>query len=293
MSTHSKTPFFGFEHPQENYFRLPNGWFDIRAWVRACLEAIGREACRLDGLLKWLEYLIKHSWGCLNFLPIRLTTEEFKDGHRRAKRDGTRGTRMDLGTGLSSCTLVRVIQHLLDLGLIEREVDDSDGARVKPWYLPRLRPTGDESSITAYETLDTFTGFDYPDSSRFPVPFVWTNLTREVHSAVRILTSEYLMRHTFGWRDPVRWLTSLEITSGRQKSDGTTCDHGIQYPRDTVVSACESMVKHGLLVWRPAERDNLRLVTGGNGEVLVDIPVRTRSPSMTARSNREEGTYGC
>ena len=256
MSTHSETSFLGFEHPQKNYFRLPNNWFDLWAWVRTHLTVIGRKPSRLDGSLKWLEYLIKHSWGYLNFdVPVRLTKDEFKDGRRRATRDGTRGARMDLGTGLSSRTLVKVPKLLLDLGLIERRIDDSDKARVKHWYLPCLRPTGDEPSITTYETLDTFTGFDYPDSNYFPVPFVWTNLTREIHSAVEILTVEYLMRHTFGWRDPVRWLTPTEIASGRQRSDGTTYDHGIHYPRETVSPACESMVQRGLLVWRTTGRD--------------------------------------
>jgi len=257
MSTHNDIPFLGFEYPQENYFRLPNDWFDTWAWVRAHLKARGRKTCRLDGLLKWMEYLIKHSWGYLNFhFPIRLTTDEFKNGRRHATRDGTRGDRMDLGTGLSSRTLVGVPQLLLNLGLIEREVDDSDKARIKHWYVPRLHPpANEESSVTSCETLDTFGGFAYPDSNYFPVPFVWTDLTREIHSAVQILTVEYLMRHTFGWRDPVRWLTPVEIANGHRKSDGTTYDYGIQYPRDTVASACESMAKHGLLVWRPAERD--------------------------------------
>ncbi|MBN1954995.1 MAG: hypothetical protein JW900_08095 [Anaerolineae bacterium] len=250
------SPFLGFEQPRKNYFRLPNNWFELWAWIRARMEALGLRTNQLGALIKWVEYLLKHSWGYLNFdVPVRLTNDEFQDGRRRATQDGTRGSRMDLGTGLSSRTLVKVPALLLDLGLIERQVDDSDKARVKHWYLPRLHPDRGESQPVFYETLDTFTGFDFPDSDWFPVPFAWTNLTRPIGSAVEILSCEYLMRHTFGWRDPVRWLTATEISSGRQRRDGTTYDAGIYYSRDVVVAACKKLVERKLLVWRPAERE--------------------------------------
>lgn len=249
MSTQKSETFEGFEQPKNNYYRLPNSWFDLCAWMNA-----QRNASRMDGTIKWLEYLIKHSWGYLNFdTPVRLTTDEFANGRRRATKDRSRGGRMDLGTGLSSRALIEIPKRLLDLGLIERRKDDSDKARVKYHYLPRVRE--EEAPPTARQTLDTFEGFDVPHSNYFPVPFEWTNLIRDISSGVAILSGEYLMRHTFGWRDPVRWLTPTEIATGRQKQDGSTYDQGIHYPRGTVASACDLMVEEGLFVWRPARRD--------------------------------------
>ncbi len=241
--------FSGFAQPRDNYYRLPNAWFDIWAWVRDRLNT-----SRLDGPIKWLEFLIKHSWGYLNFnTPVKLTTDEFADGRRRATRDGSRGSRMDRGTGLSSRTLVSVPRRLLDLGIIERYVDDADSARVRLWYLPRLRPDHHPAD-SDFQSLTTFGGFSSLDSNYFPIPFVWTDLCHDISSGVAILAAEYLMRHTFGWRDPVRWLTPTEIATGRQRLDATTYDDGIRYPRDTVAAACDYLVDVGILVWRPAER---------------------------------------
>ena len=103
--------------------------------------------------------------------------------------------------------------------------------------------------------LSGFAGFDRPNTNYFPVPFEWTNLTREIGSAVAILCVEYLMRHTFGWQDEIRWLTPAEIASGRRKRDGSTYDNGIQYSRDAVASACETLVGQGILVRRSVRRD--------------------------------------
>lgn len=250
MSAYQTNRFPGFEQPTRNYYRLPNTWFDLWAWVKE-----QRNASRLDGPIRWLEYLIKHSWGYLNFdNPVRLTKDEFADGRRSATTDGSRGGRIDGGTGLSSRALVTIPQRLLDLGLIERREDDKDKARIQYYYLPRVRRS-EAAPPTPSHSPDTFAGFDEPHSNYFPVPFVWTDLTRDINSGVAILAGEYLMRHTFGWRDRVRWLTPTEIASGRQRRDGSTYDDGIHYPRSTTASACDRMVEEGLFVWRPAQRD--------------------------------------
>ncbi len=249
-SENSQLKFEGFEQPRQNYYRLPNSIFDTWLWYRET-----RNSSRIDGPIKWLEYLIKHSWGYLRFdQPIRLTKDEFQLGRRKSTSDGSRGGRMDRGTGLSSRALVTIPRRLLDSGLIERHQDDSDQARVKIFYLPRVRRP-EVDPLTPSHSPDTFPGFDEPRSNYFPVPFVWTDLTRDINSGVAILSGEYLMRHTFGWRDRVRWLTPTEIASGRQRQDGSTYDEGIHYPRSTTASACDRMVDEGLFVWRPAQRD--------------------------------------
>jgi hypothetical protein len=256
MGEHSPGTFIGFEYPRANYYRLPNDWFEVWAWVRTQLETRDHKPTRLDGFVKWLEYLIKHSWGYLNFkVPVRLTVDEFQSGRRRSTDDGSRGDRIDLGTGMSTRTLVQVPQLLLDLGLIERLVEDRDKARVKHYYIPHLRALAEEACAPCSTSLEAFAGFDLPEANYFPVPFEWTNLTQSIHSAVEILAAEYLMRHTFGWRDPVRWLTPAELASVRRRLNLTCYDDGIGYPRDTVAAACEVLVQRGLLVWRSCRRD--------------------------------------
>ena len=211
---------------------------------------------RSDGPLKLLEYLIKYTWGYLNFdEPVRLTFDEITCGRRRASSNGGRGDRMDHGTGLSSASIKKNIDRLLDLGLIQKIEGDSDKARVRCWYAPGITADRNPDADLGQIDLSCFEGFDRPSTNYFPVPFEWTNLTREISSAVAILCVEYLMRHTFGWQDEIRWLTPSEIASGRRKRDGSTYDNGIQYSRDAVASACETLVQQGILVRRSVRRD--------------------------------------
>jgi len=266
--------FAGFLPPQANYYRLPNQWFDIWAQVRKLLEAQGTRLSRSDGLLKLLEYLIKYTWGYLNFEePVRLTFDEFTCGRRRASSGGGRGKRMDQGTGLSSASIKKNIDRLLALGLIQKIEDNGDKARIRCWYAPRIASERNPETEPGQIDLSCFAGFDRPNTNYFPVPFEWTNLSRQIGSAVAILCVEYLMRHTFGWQDEIRWLTPTEIASGRRKRDGTIYDDGIQYSRDAVASACEWLVGQGILVSRGVRRDAgresreyaLRMREMGNG----------------------------
>jgi hypothetical protein len=255
----TSTPFAGFARPTANYYRLPNTWFDLWHHVRGASADGSAPVPRINGLLLTMEFIIKWSWGHLNFdRPVRITYDEFQRGRRRATRPGQRGTAVDLGTGLSPTAVRHAIETLVGLGLVSLAVDDSDRARVKHWYLPRLEEPEDmeEGDLTA-ETDHGFTGFQLPEASYFPVPHEWTNLSRTLKSAAAILTVEYLMRHTFGWRDAARWLTPIEIATGRRYREDLAkrYDEGIHYSRPVVARACDDLVDRGILVWRPARVD--------------------------------------
>ena len=236
-----RKPFDGFEPPVDNFYRLPNSWFDLWGRVR---EATGRD--RIVSLLKSAEYLAKHTWGYQHFdQPLRLSLDEFE--HGRCRRDRSR---LDTGTGVAHRHVLQSVKTLEDLGLVETLRDDADAARKLRYYTLRIaRPAPDAPP----ETAGAFMGFDNPRRNYFEVPMLWSELWRTLRSAVEILTVEYFFRHTWGWQGDVgsKWMTVDEVANGRQyRTKPERYDGGIGFPVDNVRRACERGVELGLLVWR-------------------------------------------
>jgi hypothetical protein len=65
MSLPIKFP--GFYEPKENYYRLPNIWFEIANRLR---NAFGE---RFASALKLLEYVLRHTWGYMRFNDVQIT----------------------------------------------------------------------------------------------------------------------------------------------------------------------------------------------------------------------------
>jgi len=236
-----RTPFDGFEPPVNNFYRLPNSWFDLWARVR---EATGRD--RIVSLLKSAEYLAKHTWGYQRFdQPLRLSLDEFERG--RCRRDRSR---LDAGTGLAHRHVLQAVKTLEDLGLVETLRDDADAARKLRYYTLRIAQPASDAPL---EPAGSFVGFDNPRRNYFEVPMLWSELWRTLRSAVEILTVEYFFRHMWGWQGDVdsKWMTVDEVANGRQyKTKPERYDGGIGFPVDNVRRACERGVELGLLVWR-------------------------------------------
>src|SRR5436190_18159643 len=120
--THS-TVFTGFDRPESNWFRMPNGWTDITAEINNLAE------------LKVVEYILRHTWGYQEYgLKKHITVDEFVQGRRRKD-----GSRIDRGTGLSEWGVRYGLDKALAEGLIEEEIDETDPGRVKKFYCLRMR----------------------------------------------------------------------------------------------------------------------------------------------------------
>lgn len=132
----SSPPFPGFDIPQQNWFKMPNNWTDITAEMSSIAE------------LKVVEYVLRHSWGYQEYGVKRaITIDEFQ--HGRKCKDGSR---MDKGTGLSKQSVITGVKTAVKRGLLEEEVDDRDKARVKKYYLLRMRR--DQESGGGVKKLD-------------------------------------------------------------------------------------------------------------------------------------------
>jgi hypothetical protein len=247
-----QSQFAGFSPPTANYYRLPNGWFDIWRQARQTLAENDRPA-RIVAPLKITEYVIKHTWGWQNFAdPIRLSRNDLRLG-----RMGKNG-RLDRGTGLGSeATISRGIELAISLGLLEQVANNHDPARQERYYLPRLDPQAvDDIPVDTTDNPD-FTGFAAPTQNYFVVPKAWSDLSAGIKSEVLILSVEYLFRHTWGWqlRDgEVRWLDADEVANGRRyrspERRQERYDHGVGYSTRQVRAALADGVERSLLVWR-------------------------------------------
>lgn len=238
--------FPGFYRPRSNFYRLPNNWFALWAAARAA-----RGGGRILALLKVVEYVIRWSWGHLNFdRPVRLSWHHFQYGLLIGK------VRQDRGTGLSSRILGEALDAAVESGFLERHGDAKH-----PTYLPHLRPAAEDAASFQQEDADVATaGFAAPQANFFMVPAIWTDLTSGVSSEALILAVEYCFRHTFGWDggwERPCWLTTEEFAAGRRyrsaARQGERYDEGIGYAERTLRDALAEGVKRGWLVWQETE----------------------------------------
>ncbi|MFZ6028303.1 MAG: hypothetical protein ACOYYS_11365 [Chloroflexota bacterium] len=230
--------FVGFAEPSENYYRLPNNWFEIAALLRASFGE------RFASPLKMMEYILRHTWGYRRFDgQVRLSARDIYSGRN------VNGHQIDLGTGLSENSVTRAARALEKLGLIEMEYNDSDPARRIRSFRPRIHEEEKHE-----ETDGTFNGFDLPTENYFKVPVSWTNLTRETGSAACILSTEYFIRHGWGYNNPNgTWMDSDDVANGRKYvNTKRRYDKGTGFEISTIQRALNEAVERGFLVW--AER---------------------------------------
>ena len=197
--------FQGFSEPKENYYRLPNNWFDY--WISFRAEIGDRFAVPL----KVLEYVLLHTWGASKFDGrVRLSANEIHSGRRRKKK-----LRWDSGVGVSENAIKKAAKVLAKMGALNVFQDQKDKARRMRTYQPNLSNEGEEISEDLLGQ-----GFTKPTENYFKIPKSWIAVIREIGSAAAILTVEYLIRHSWGYHNEDGiWLTAEEVANGRKYSD--------------------------------------------------------------------------
>lgn len=79
--------FEGFDQPRDNFYKLPNEWFDLlasirRGDIRPQDAGDGWQIPRIIAPLKATEYVIKHTWGWGRKHAIRLSRSEIQHGRK-------------------------------------------------------------------------------------------------------------------------------------------------------------------------------------------------------------------
>lgn len=219
--------FVGFAVPQDNWFPVPNNWFD--RWI-ALRQFTGKR--RILAPLLVMLYLLKHAlWKWQKGHPFHLTRNQISAGIRR------HGQQLDLGTGLTLKSIRSALKTLASAGWIIECVDRSDQARERHLFSPRLI---EDSQFDVDDLASVVDGFPELRSNYFQVPNIFTDIVSraQTRSEVLIQSILYLIRHSWGWQDKqARWLTADEIANGRQYADGSRYDQGIGYDEQEIRDA--------------------------------------------------------
>lgn len=277
--------FSGFSEPKENWYRLPNNWFDIWRTVRS------EHGSHFAPMLKMTEYILKHTWGAGKFNgQVQLSANEFRRGRRRNK-----SARFDNGTGISPNSVQNASKVLAKFGLLEVEQDQNDLARRLRTYRPHIHEENAGAPLT---------GFSLPTQNFFKIPNIWTDITANISSAATVLTVEYLFRHTWGFNNKEGvWLSADEIAAGRLYSDGRRYDAGTGFDISSIHRAIKEALALGLIVWTEKYENgistrlfNLRfkgMHTNESGEYLgfiVGEPVQPNSTMEVVSETKIEKT---
>ena len=236
-SAMTQTNIQGFSDPKENYYRLPNNWFDF--WISFRAEFGDRFAPPL----KVLEYVLLHTWGQNKFDGrIRLSANEIHSG-----RKGRKKTRLDSGVGVSENAVRKAAETLAKMGALNISQNHKDKARMMRTYQPNL--INEEEAQAEFDLFQQ--GFTTPTENYFKVPKVWVVAMRDIGSAAVILAVEYFFRHGWGYHNENGvWLTAEEVANGRKYSDGTRYDNGTGFALATVQRALKKASELGLVVWQ-------------------------------------------
>jgi hypothetical protein len=94
-----------------------------------------------------------------------------------------------------------------------------------------------------------FEGFPLPKRNYFPMPNNWTDITAEIKNLAELKVVEYVMRHTWGYREfgIKKAITTDEFMHGRKKADGSRMDKGTGLSNRSVIDGLRLAEKHGYL----------------------------------------------
>jgi hypothetical protein len=130
---------FSWDVTTSDYSILPNIWINVCATITNLAE------------LKIVLYIMRHTWGFQEFEELRLlTTDEFVHGRKRKD-----GSRMDIGTGLSTSAVKEGIARALKHGYIICEVDDSDKGRIRKFYALKMASAAIQQEDPEIDELDS------------------------------------------------------------------------------------------------------------------------------------------
>jgi len=133
--------FAGFRAPGQNWFRMPAEWIGITSTITSL------------GEMKIVEYVLRHTWGFLEYGEFkRITLDEFENGRKKKN-----GERMDGGTGLTRKSIIQGIKKAIEDGYLEEKIEGDNG-RLRKFYRLKLI---DGDQYTSFP-LDQYTSYTKP-----------------------------------------------------------------------------------------------------------------------------------
>ena len=156
MSTTGK-PFTGFSDPTQNWSRLPHQLMGALPLINSLSE------------MKVILYVLRHTWGFQQD-ERRISTNEFQYGRKHSfrykQKHPNKSDRLDSGTGMSKSSILRGIEHAVEHGFLQVEIDDSDLGRIKKYY--SLTSGDSQTEVSKQDPSSTRSQNDTPTVSQQP-----------------------------------------------------------------------------------------------------------------------------
>jgi hypothetical protein len=109
--------------------------------------------------------------------------------------------------------------------------------------------------------MPPFPGFSVPRQNWFKMPSDWTNLTAHMSSLAELKVVEYVLKHTWGYREYGlhKLISTDEFMHGRRRKDGSRIDLGTGLSKPSVIAGIKSAVADGFLEELVDDRDRGRV----------------------------------
>ena len=94
-----------------------------------------------------------------------------------------------------------------------------------------------------------FDGFPPIETNFTPIPDVWFDeLIPKITSLAEVKVTEYIFRHTYGWRKQCDWITLDQFVNGVKTRDGHQLDVGTGLSMPSVVSGIKKAIERGTIL---------------------------------------------
>lgn len=120
-----------------------------------------------------------------------------------------------------------------------------------------------------------FPGFTEPKENWSKLPHQLVDAFPLIETLGEALVILYVLRHTWGFQDQEKRITTDEFQRGRKRKDGTRLDHGTGLSAPTVRTSIKKAIKHGFLAVETDARDKARTRKFYSLNMVVkDLPSR-------------------
>ncbi len=107
--------------------------------------------------------------------------------------------------------------------------------------------------------MKKFKGFSDPKENWSKLPHEFIEALPTINSMSELKCILYILRHTWGYHDERKRITTDEFMDGRKRKDGTRIDSGTGLSKKSVILGLQRAEKHGFIEVDLDKRDMARM----------------------------------
>jgi hypothetical protein len=143
--------------------------------------------------------------------------------------------------------------------------------RLDLWYnMPQISTTHTNTNRSSFsdrqgtmpdKSQPSFPGFELPEQNWFRLPNAWTDITCDITSLAELKVVEYVLRHTWGFREfgVAKRISIDEFMRGRRRNDGSRMDRGTGLSKPSVIEGLRKAVADAYLIETKDSTDKGRI----------------------------------